>query len=305
MNRSFLITGDSINSRLDRWLKRNISPIPQSLIEKNLRKGKIKVNDKKIKSSYRLQKNDKINFYNFTFKARLEKKKKFIYDPSKKDLLFSSKIFIENNENFAVINKPAGISVQSGTKSKKNILDIIRKTHEFKDASPYAVHRIDKETTGILIVAKNRKYAQLLTTLFRIRKIHKTYLCIVLGEFKEKKGKLVDILFSYEGNKKIESKAITRFKVIDSNNHYSLLELYPETGRKHQLRKQLLIHGYPVLGDSKYRISEKTKIKDNNLMLHAHKISFSIDNIKYNFLAELPPNFKDTIKEKYLKSFSL
>ena len=99
----------------------------------------------------------------------------------------------------------------------------------------------------------------------------------------KKKGKLVDILFSYEGNKKIESKAITRFKVIDSNNHYSLLELYPETGRKHQLRKQLLIHGYPVLGDSKYRISEKTKIKDNNLMLHAHKLSFSIDNIKYNF----------------------
>ena len=86
---------------------------------------------------------------------------------------FTSNIFIENNENFAVINKPAGISVQSGTKSKKNILDILRDTDEFKGFTPYTVHRIDKETTGILIVAKNRKFAQLFTTLFRIRKRRK------------------------------------------------------------------------------------------------------------------------------------
>ena len=91
-------------------------------------------------------------------------------------------MFVEDNENFAVINKPAGIAVQSGTKSKRNILDILRSTKEFENVSPYTVHRIDKETTGILIVAKNRKYAQLFTSLFRIRKIHKTYLGIVLGQ---------------------------------------------------------------------------------------------------------------------------
>ena len=141
---------------------------------------------------------------------------------------------------------------------KKNIIDILRKTQEFKDARPYTVHRIDKETTGILIVAKNRKYAQLLTSLFRLRKIHKTYLGIVLGVLKENKGTLIDILFYYEGRKKIKTKAITRFSVIDSNNNYSLLKLDPETGRKHQLRKQLLIHGHPILGDPKYRILEKT-----------------------------------------------
>ena len=104
------------------------------------------------------------------------------YKATKKDLSYSSNIFIENNENFAVINKPAGIAVQSGTKSKRNILDILKSTKEFKDTYPYAVHRIDKETTGILIVAKNRKYAQLFTSLFRIRKIHKTYLCIAVGK---------------------------------------------------------------------------------------------------------------------------
>ena len=83
-------------------------------------------------------------------------------------------MFIENNENFVVINKPAGISVQSGTKSKRNIIDILS-FQEF-EGKPYPVHRIDKETSGIIIVAKNRKYAQLFTHLFRIRKIHKIYL---------------------------------------------------------------------------------------------------------------------------------
>ena len=303
MNKSFLISDDSINSRLDRWLRRNICEIPQSLIEKNLRKGKIKVNNKKEKSSYKLKKNDKINLYNFNVSATINKKRKFIYNPTKKELSFSSNIFIEDNKNFVVINKPAGISVQSGTKSRKNILDILRKTQEFNDTSPYAVHRIDKETTGVLIVAKNRKYAQLFTSMFRIRRIHKTYLGIVLGEFKENKGTLIDILFHYEGKKKIETKAITRFNVIDSNSNYSLLKLNPETGRKHQLRKQLLIHGHPILGDSKYRFFEKKIKKNNRLMLHAHNISFSINNIKYNFSADLPLEFKASLREKYLRIF--
>ena len=108
-----------------------------------------------------------------------------------KDLTFSSSMFIENNENFVVINKPAGISVQSGTKSRRNILDILRNTREFENVLPYSVHRIDKETSGILVVAKNRKYAQLLTSLFRLRKIHKTYLGIVLGELQKNKGTLL------------------------------------------------------------------------------------------------------------------
>ena len=174
MYKSFLIGDDSINSRLDRWLRRNVCKIPQSLLERSLRKGIIKVNNKKKKSSYKLQKNDKIDLYNFNFSGRISKKQKFIYNPTKKELSLSSNIFIEDNKNFVVINKPAGISVQSGTKSRKNILDILRKTQEFNDTSPYAVHRIDKETSGILIVAKNRKYAQLFTSMFRIRRIHKT-----------------------------------------------------------------------------------------------------------------------------------
>ena len=301
MKKSFLVNNNFLNSRLDKWFRHNVCELPQSLIEKNLRRGNIKVNNKKKKSSYRLIENDQITIHNFNFKIQENVKVKNIYKPTKKELSFTSKMIIHNNENFVVINKPAGISVQSGTKSKRNILDILRDTKEFKGYYPYTVHRIDKETTGLLIVAKSRKYAQLFTSLFRIRKIHKMYLGIALGEFQKNKGTFIDELIYHEERKITKVKAITHFTVIDSNQNYSLLKLIPETGRKHQLRKQLLLRGHPILGDSKYRFSNKNLSKKNSLMLHAYKIKFLIDGIKYNYSAEIPFLFKNILKEKYLK----
>ena len=302
MKKIFLVKNDFVSSRLDKWFKKNVFDVPQSLIEKNIRKGNIKINYIKKKSSYKLNKGDQVIIYNINFESNKHKEISKKYLATKKDLYKSSNIFIENNENFVVINKPAGIAVQPGTKSRKNIIDILRSTKEFEGSSPYTVHRIDKETTGILVVAKNRKYAQLFTLLFRKRKIHKTYLGVVLGHLGKNKGTLKDELFYYENDKKIKSIGITHYFVIDSNNNYSLLKLNPETGKKHQLRKQLLIHGCPVLGDEKYRKSI-IKQKGNRLMLHAHKINFSIAGLRYNFSAELPESFKNTLKEKYLKIF--
>ena len=302
MIKTYEVKSNFSNMRLDRWYKKNICHVPQSLLEKNIRRGKIKVNKQKKKGSYKLQINEKITINNFFPEANKNKKKLNIYKPNKKELLFSSNIFIEDNVNFVVINKPSGVAVQSGTKSRRNIIDILRNTKEFDGTSPYTVHRIDKETTGVLIVAKNRKYAQLFTSLFRIRKIHKTYLGITVGELKKNRGTLIDELFHYEGEKRIKTKAITHFSVLDTNNNYSLLKLNPETGRKHQIRKQLLIHGCPILGDSKYRIlPDHQSAKKNVLMLHAYKINFSIAGHKYNFSAELPLLFKNVLKEKYLK----
>ena len=232
--KKFLISSEFENTRLDRWFRKEIFNAPQSYIEKNLRKGNIKINNKKNKSSYRLKKNDLIFVKELKFKKDENLNKKYIYIPDKKDLSNTSNIFIENNENFVVINKPAGISVQSGSKSLKNIIDILRLSKEFNNASPFPVHRIDKETTGILIVAKNRKYAQLFTSLFRIRKINKTYLGIVKGVLSSPKGVLKNDLFYYEGDKKIKTRAVTNFKVLNSNNNYSFLERNPTTGRKHQ-----------------------------------------------------------------------
>ena len=303
MKRFYTVEKDTLNTRLDRWIKRNVCQIPQSLIEKNIRKGNIKVNKKKEKSSYKLKVNDRIVLHNFDYKNSKNAKQSNVYLPNKKELSSTGKLFIDNNKNFAVINKPSGIAVQSGTKSRRNIIDILRKMKEFDNSNPYSVHRIDKETTGLLLVAKNRKYAQLLTSLFRIRRIHKTYLCIVLGEFKKDRGTLTDELFYYEGKKKIKLKAITHYKVVDKNNNYTLLQLNPQTGRKHQIRKQLLIHGHPVVGDSKYRITESYSDKPQNLMLHAYKINFSIGEVKYNFMADLPLVFKKALNEKYLKTF--
>jgi len=301
MKKIYSVKDDFIGMRLDKWIKKNISDVPQSLIEKNIRKGNIKINNKKEKSSYKLKKNNQVILYNFSFFSKKHKKKTTIYKPSKSDLLSTSNIIIENNENFAVINKPSGIAVQSGTKSRKNIIDILKKTKEFDGLYPYTVHRIDKETTGILLVAKNRKYAQIFTTLFRLRKIKKLYLGLALGHVNIKKGKFEDILYHYEGEKKIQSKAITYYEVLDSNNNYSLLELTPYTGRKHQIRKQLSMRGHPIIGDEKYKINDKYRNKDDKLMLHAYKIFFTINDIKYNFSADIPVDFKNTIKKKYLK----
>ena len=299
----YTVSEDFINSRLDRWFRKNVYNAPQSFIQKNVRKGKIKVNNKKEKCSYKLKKDDRITVFNLKFENKGKKISDKKYVASRKDLSFSNSIFVDDNDNFSIINKPPGIAVQSGTKSRRNLLDILRSTNEFKNSSPYSVHRIDKETTGLLIVAKNRKYAQLFTSLFRIRKVNKIYLGIVLGVFSNKNGIYEDELFHYEGKKKIYTKAITHFKVIDSNNSFSLLLLSPKTGRKHQIRKQLLIHGHPILGDKKYRMPDSIKRRDDYLMLHAYKINFSIDKDKFKYVAELPDHFVKELKKKNLKIF--
>ena len=104
------------------------------------------------------------------------------YNPSNEIIKENEDLIIENNDNFVVLNKQSGISVQGGTKSKKNIIDIFAKSNFFKDEKPYSVHRLDKDTSGVFIIAKNRETAQLLTSLFRLRKVYKTYLAICNGE---------------------------------------------------------------------------------------------------------------------------
>ena len=195
------------------------------------------------------------------------------------------------------MNKPSGIPVQSGTKSLKNIIDILKNSEYFENSKPFIVHRLDKETSGILIIAKNRRYAQLFTSLFRIRKIHKTYLAIAYGKVDNSIKVMKDDLVYYENNKKIFQKAVSNIKIIKSNNAYSYLELKPITGRKHQLRKQLLNIGCPIVGDDKYFLNDRKRLKIKKLMLHAFKIKFMINNIQYNFKAEYNKLFEDFLKK--------
>jgi len=297
MPKSYTVDDDYNDSRLDKWFKNEIINLPHSLLEKILRQNKIKVNKKKTKSSYRLQTGDLIEIYDISQFKPVDKKEKIKYLPKKKEIGDYDDYVIEDNENFIVINKPTGIPVQSGTKSFKNIIDILKNTKYFENSKPFIVHRLDKETSGVLIIAKNRKYAQLFTSLFRIRKIHKTYLAIVYGKVNKSIKVMKDDLIYYENNKKIIQKAVSNLKIIKSNEGFSYLELNPITGRKHQLRKQLLNIGCPIIGDNKYFTNDRKRIKIKNLMLHAYKIKFMINNIQYNFKARYNNLFEDFLKK--------
>ena len=297
MSKSFTVDDEFNDSRLDRWFKRNVISLPHSLIEKIIRQSKIKVNRKKTKSSYRLKTGDIVEIFDISKLKPSDDKRKIKYLPKKKEIGIYNEYVIEDNENFIVLNKPSGIPVQSGTKSLKNIIDILKNSEYFENSKPFIVHRLDKETSGILIIAKNRRYAQLFTSLFRIRKIHKTYLAIAYGKVDNSIKVMKDDLVYYENNKKIFQKAVSNIKIIKSNNAYSYLELKPITGRKHQLRKQLLNIGCPIVGDDKYFLNDRKRLKIKKLMLHAFKIKFMINNIQYNFKAEYNNQFEDFLKK--------
>ena len=298
MDRSYKIKPVHVSMRLDRWIKNNIGKYPQSLLEKSIRKGKIKLNKKKTSSSYKLKIGDEISFYNFDYEFK--PKDNFIYKPSKKNLEENEKSLISNNYDFIVINKKSGISSQGGTKSKNNLIDVFSNSTLFKDTKPYSVHRLDKETSGVMIIAKNYSSAKLLTSLFRLRKIHKTYLAICHGIFNNKKGVIRGNLIKYEREKKITELAITNYNVISSNNLFSFVELKPITGRKHQLRKQLASMGNPIVGDSKYNLIKQKNKYEKKLMLHAYKIKFMINNKKFNFEAKPPAYFNNYLNKKRL-----
>ncbi len=285
--------------RLDRWLRTILGKLPQGLIEKTLRAGKIKVNRKKIKSSFKVKTNDKIEIFNFVFKKEIPQKK-ILFSPSNEIIKENENLIIDNNENFIVLNKSAGISVQGGTKSKKNLVDIFAKSEIFQGTKPYSVHRLDKDTSGVFIMAKNRQTAQLLTSLFRLRKVHKTYLAICNGELEKNSGILEEPLIRIDNGKKIIEKAKTIFKVIDKNSNSTLVEMRPITGRKHQLRKQLFNIGHSIYGDRKYRSSISTKGINKDLMLHSYQIKFMINTKKYTYRALLPEYFKKLLKTKRL-----
>ena len=154
-------------------------------------------------------------------------------------------------------------------------------------------------------MAKSRESAQLLTSLFRLRKVHKTYLAICHGEIFKNSGEWNDDLIRYDGKKKIIEKAKTVYRVIDKNAEASLVELKPITGRKHQLRKQLYAIGNSIFGDKKYKASNSDRGLNKNLMLHSYQIKFIINDIKHTYTALLPDYFKKLLKSKRLNFSNL
>lgn len=292
MIKQFIVVNDQDSMRIDKWLRKNNYNLPQGFIEKLLRNGKIKVNNKKVKSSYKVREKDSIKIFDIKEKI-LHNRQKFI--PSKNLIKQNEKGVIYNDDDYIVINKEAGVPVQGGTKSKKNLITIFSRSIFFENSKPFTVHRIDKDTSGILLIAKNRKSAQFFTSLFRIRKIYKTYIALCIGEIKKEKGIWEHMLVKIENDKKITEKALSTFKVIDRNSNLSLIELKPITGRKHQLRKQTLNIGHPIYGDNKY--GEKNS-KQKKLFLHAYELKFMKGKEKFNYIAPLPDYFKKLLLKK-------
>jgi len=300
MKKSFNVDLTFNDMRVDRWIRNNLGNIPQSLIEKSLRSGKIKLNNKKTKSSQKVNTGDKIDLFNFDFKETIFQKT-IKFKPSEEIIKENEELIIDNNDDFIVLNKSSGIAVQGGTKSKKNLIDIFAQSEIFQNTKPFSVHRLDKDTSGVFIMAKHRESAQLLTSLFRLRKVHKTYLAICHGELEKDSGEWNDDLTRYDNDKEIIEKAKTFYRVLDKNSICSLVEMKPITGRKHQLRKQLYGIGNPIYGDQKYKFSNTDKAINKNLMLHSYQIKFMINDKKYTYTALLPDYFKKLLKTKRLR----
>ncbi len=280
INNSYTISRDYENTRIDKWIKKNINNFPQSYIEKILRKKKIKVNNLKVLSSYTLKIKDKINVrLNFESNKKTDKYK---YIPTNKDIQNLKKKIIFENHDYLILSKPNDIAVQSGTKTGKNIIDILN----YQNPSYFIVHRLDKDTSGVLIIAKNRFTAKYLSEQFLLRKIKKKYIALVNGKIEKEKGLVKSNIINK--NKKILG--ILKFKTIKKNKLFSLIKIDLVTGRKHQIRKQFKELGHPLVGDKIY-----SKKENGPLMLHSYEIEFVINKKPVIHKISIPNYFNNFI----------
>lgn len=256
--------------RLDKFLCKKFD-ISFALAQKIIREKKVKVNDKRVDSSYKVNDEDKIEVFT-DLQKRFEKQKAKI--SVKKQKNFSSFIIFED-ENLVAINKPSGLASQGGSGIEISVDDFVL------ERKWQLVHRLDKDTSGILLIAKNQNTADLLTNSFKNKSIHKTYLALVKGIVKKESGTInIPLRKEFFGkNEKVRpnfeegKEAITKFKLLKTFADYSLLELNPLTGRTHQLRVHCKEIGNPILNDVKYGGTEVLKKNIcKRLCLHAYEI---------------------------------
>ncbi len=281
------------NMRINRWFLKYYPSLPLSRLQKLLRTKQIKVNGKKAEINLKLQKNDEIRIPPINEDPIKKEDKKI----SVKDEARMKEMVIYKDEKILVLNKPNGLAVQGGTNTIRHIDAMLDALKFENDEKPKLVHRIDKDTSGVLLLARNRKTAELLISSFKKHSLPKTYLALVKGCPKEKSGTI---------NLPIDDKkAITVYKVIDNvGKKFALLECNPLTGRKHQIRIHLQSIDTPIVGDDKYNFD---KIKMDNISskmhLHAYKMDLSaICSKKLIVTAKLPEFFKQDIETLGMKS---
>ena len=297
MEKEYIIKEDGI--RLDKAIAELDPDISRMTVQKLIEDDKILVNGKKEKASYKVKINDKIII---EFEKPKESKLKAEEIPLN--------VIYEDND-ITIINKEKGMVVHPGNGNPDGTLAnaIMARCKDSLsgiggEIRPGIVHRIDKDTSGIIIVAKNDKAHLNISEQIKEHKTTKTYLALVRGRVKENEATIdMPIGRSKKDRKKMAvdkdgKKAVTHFKVLKKYSDCTLLEVVIETGRTHQIRVHLSEIGYPIIGDYTYS-NGKNRFDVEGQMLHAYKIKFKhpTTNEEVEYTAELPKYFKDILEK--------
>ena len=308
------VARDEGDTRLDRWLKRRFPELTQGRIEKLLRTGQIRVDGARVKSSQRVEAGQVIRIPPLGASVQQNSeapRKKAAFVPSARDLAEIQKMVIHRDDHVIVLNKPPGLAVQGGSGTEKHIDGMLDGLRFGFEQRPKLVHRLDKDTSGLLLIARTGQAAKHLTASFRDRETEKLYWAIVVGVPPRKEGAINLPLAKRPGafdrelmqvDEENGQKALTHFRVIDSaGRRAAMLALWPRTGRTHQLRVHCAAIGCPILGDRKYGGEEAllSSIADaRRLHLPARRLTLPHPSGKGELRAqaEPPPHFRRTVE---------
>lgn len=297
-----IIDESSENQKIDNFLIKFLKNVPKSHIYKILRSGQVRVNKKRVRTDFKLSLNDAVRIPPVDFlRKKIEKLAKITSNQFK---IIEENILFEDDSLLA-LNKPSGTAVHGGSGLSFGIIELVRNVrseHKFFEL----VHRIDRDTSGVLLIAKKRSALVAIHKQMREKKIHKKYQVAVKGIWKEKQ-KIVDLnllkISSDNGQKKVRvidssfsnplAKASRSVFFLKKNfSSYSLLDVKLITGRTHQIRTQLSHLGFPILGDDKYGDfalnKSLKKIGLNKMLLHAAELGFVHPVTLENILIKAP-----------------
>jgi 23S rRNA pseudouridine955/2504/2580 synthase len=296
--------------RLDRWFKRHFPGISHIRLEKLLRTGQIRLDGKRAKAGDRIAAGQVLRVPPIAPAQDADKprtpKPKVVSD---RDAKILRDAVLYKDADVLVIDKPAGLAVQGGTGLDKN-LDAMLDSLKFEASErPRLVHRLDKDTSGVLVLARNAKAARELAEAFRHKSARKVYWAVVVGIPKPDRGTIDAPLSKQAGgygervgiDEDEGRHAITRYAMIErAGNRAAWVALMPETGRTHQLRAHCVILGTPILGDGKYGGIDAHLARENlPRKLHLHARSIKIPHPRKGWIeatAPLPPHMKTTWK---------
>ena len=300
LKKEFLVTPISgENQRLDIYLSERITELSRSLLQKAIEEKKVKVNGVIRKSSYKLSEGERIEI-----EYEIPKPKKVEPEDIPLNVIFSDK-------HLLLINKPSGMIVHPGAGVYIGTLVncLLHHYPEVKSVGPEErpgiVHRLDKETSGIMVVARDLSVYQELQLQFKKREVEKIYIGLVWGKMPQKEGKIdwpIGRHHKYGERISIKTKkpreAETSYLVVEEFRDYSLLDIRPLTGRTHQIRVHLAASGHPIVGDLRYG-RRRSKIKFTRLFLHAYCLSFfhPVTKERMEFKAPLPEELDEILRK--------